>query len=104
MYYYLLNNNLPISSDEVQVGLEEISEYEYQYRAANLENSISGKIDKINMYRFIRSQACFPVINRGQLWYNNLTDEQKEELSKWYNEWLNVTTTLVMPETPDWLK
>lgn len=104
MYYYLSNNNLPISSDEVQVGLEEISEYEFQYRALNLESSILGQIDKVAMYRFIRSQVCFPVINRGQLWYNNLTDEQKEELSKWYNDWLNVTETLIEPKMPEWLK
>ena len=104
MYYYLLEDNLPISSDEKQAGLKEITEYEYEYRAANIEKSIADKIDKVDMYRVIRSQVCFPIINRGQLWYNNLTDKQKEELSKWYNEWLNVTTTLVMPETPDWLK
>ena len=104
MRYYLLNDNLPISSNEIQPGLTEISEYEYQYRAMHIESSIADTIDKVDMYRSIRSQVCFPVINRGQLWYNNLTDEQKEELSKWYNEWLNVTTTLVIPETPDWLK
>ena len=104
MRYYLLNDNLPISSDEIQPGLTEISEYEYQYRAMHMENSIADKIDKTDMYRVIRSQVCFPVINRGQLWYDKLTDEQKEELSKWYNDWLNVTTTLVMPEVPEWLK
>ena len=104
MHYYLLNDNLPISSDEIQPGLTEISEYKYQYRAMHIENFIADKSDKVDIYRSIRLQVCFPIINRGQLWYNNLTDEQQEELSKWYNEWLNVTTTLVMPETPDWLK
>ena len=104
MYYYLLNDGLPISSDEIQPGLTEISEYEYQYRAMHIESSIADTIDKVDMYRSIRSQVCFPIINRGQLWYDKLTDEQKEELSKWYNDWLNVTTTLVMPEAPEWLK
>lgn len=104
MYYYLLNDNLPISSDEIQPGLTEISEYEYQYRAMHIESSIADTIDKVDMYRSIRSQVCFPIINRGQLWYDKLTDEQKEELSKWYNDWLNVTTTLVIPEAPEWLK
>ena len=66
MYYYL-DGNLPISSDEVQIGLEEISEYEFQYRALNLESSMLGQIDKVVMYRFIRNQVCFPIINRGQL-------------------------------------
>ena len=104
MHYYLLNDNLPISSDEIQPGLTEISEYEYQYRAMHIESSIADTIDKVDMYRSIRSQVCFPIINRGQLWYDKLTDEQKEELSKWYNDWLNVTITLVMPEAPEWLK
>ena len=103
MYYYL-DGNLPISSDEVQIGLEEISEYEFQYRALNLESSMLGQIDKVVMYRFIRNQVCFPIINRGQLWYNNLTNEQKEELAKWYDDWLNVTETLIEPKTPEWLK
>ena len=104
MRYYLLNDNLPISSDEIQPGLKEISEYEYQYRAMHIESSIADTIDKVDMCRSIRSQVCFPIINRGQLWYDKLTDEQKEELSKWYNDWLNVTITLVMPEAPEWLK
>ena len=104
MHYYLLNDNLPISSDEIQPGLTEISEYEYQYRAMHIASSIADTIDKVDMYRSIRSQVCFPIINRGQLWYDKLTDEQKEELSKWYNDWLNVTITLVMPEAPEWLK
>ena len=103
MYYYL-DGNLPISSDEVQIGLEEISEYEFQYRALNLESSMLGQIDKVVMYRFIRNQVCFPIINSGQLWYNKLTKEQKEELAKWYNDWLNVTETLIEPKTPEWLK
>ena len=104
MHYYLLNDGLPISSDEIQSGLTEISEYEYQYRAMHIESSIADTIDKADMCRSIRSQVCFPIINRGQLWYDKLTDEQKEELSKWYNDWLNVTITLVMPEAPEWLK
>lgn len=104
MYYYLLDDNLPVSSDEIRHGLKEISEYEYQYRAMHIESSIADKIDKADMYRVIRSQVCFPIINRGQLWYNKLTDEQKEELAKWYNDWLNVTETLIEPKTPEWLK
>ena len=104
MYYYLLDDNLPVSSDEIRPGLKEISEYEYQYRAMHIDSSIADKIDKADMYRVIRSQVCFPIINRGQLWYNNLTNEQKDELSKWYNDWLNVTETLIEPKTPKWLK
>lgn len=54
--------------------------------------------------RVKRDQICFPVINRGQLWYDILTNEQKKELATWYQAWLDATETLKEPEMPDWLK
>ena len=56
---------------------------------------------------FLRSERefeCFKIINRGQPWYNKLTVEQKLELDKWYEQWLNVTETKVIPDKPSWLK
>lgn len=50
-----------------------------------------------------RQLECFPIINRGVLWYNKLSNEQYIELRNWYNAWLNVTETLVVPKEPDWL-
>lgn len=50
-----------------------------------------------------RQKECFPVINRGVLWYNKLTNEQYIELLNWYNAWLDVTETLVAPTAPKWL-
>ena len=50
-----------------------------------------------------RERICFPVINRGAAWYARLTPEQNAELQAWYEAWLNVTETLVKPETPDWI-
>ena len=50
-----------------------------------------------------REAECFPFINRGQLWYDRLTAEQKNELQSWYIEWLDVTDTLTVPEIPSWL-
>ena len=58
---------------------------------------------KLHDLRETRSQKCFNIINRGQLWYNRLTESQKQELQEWYEAWLNVTDTLVEPETPEWL-
>ncbi len=55
-------------------------------------------------FRQQREVECFPIINRGQLWYDGLTEEQKIELKKWYQAWLNVTETLEIPEKPSWLK
>ncbi len=50
-----------------------------------------------------REKYCFSVINRGQIWYDTLTDGQKAELKNWYNAWLNVTKTFVEPAKPAWL-
>ena len=51
-----------------------------------------------------REVECFSIINRGQLWYNNLTAEQYDELQVWYRTWLDVTETKIIPNKPEWLK
>lgn len=53
--------------------------------------------------RLRREVECFPIINRGKLWYDNLTTEQVTELDEWYNAWLDVTETKVIPNKPNWL-
>lgn len=51
-----------------------------------------------------RRRECFNIIdNRSQLWYNHLTEEQKSELETWYQQWLDVTETKVIPTKPEWL-
>lgn len=60
--------------------------------------------EKLERLRIQRATECFPIINRGQLWYETLTDEQKTELKEWYNAWLDVTETLVVPTKPSWLR
>lgn len=50
-----------------------------------------------------REVECFPIINRGKLWYDKLTTEQIAELNKWYNAWLDVTETRIIPTKPSWL-
>lgn len=59
-----------------------------------------AQLDEI---RTRRETECFPVINRGQLWYEGLTEEQKTELKAWYQAWLDATDTLAIPEKPGWL-
>lgn len=54
--------------------------------------------------RMKREKEVFPIINRGILWYNTLTEEQNQELWDWYNKWLNVTETKEIPQKPKWLK
>lgn len=53
--------------------------------------------------RALRAAECFPVINRGRLWYDNLTGEQLDELREWYNAWLDVTETKKVPQKPAWI-
>ena len=54
--------------------------------------------------RTVREKKCFPIINRGSFWYENLTWEQQVELREWYKKWLDVTITFKMPKKPKWLK
>ena len=52
-----------------------------------------------------RSRECFSIIdNRSVMWYNNLTESQKEELTAWYKAWLDITETKIIPKKPEWLK
>jgi len=81
--YYLSNDNVLVKSDDKQKEIEE------QREITNLRTQ--------------RNKQCFPYINRGYLWYNNLSDEQKEELASWYQAWLDVTSTKVVPNIPEWL-
>lgn len=50
-----------------------------------------------------RERKCFSIVNRGAVWYDNLSDVQKNELQMWYQAWLDVTNTLSEPVTPSWL-
>ncbi len=54
-------------------------------------------------YRLQRERECFPIINRGGLWYETLTPQQHEELRQWYRSWLDGTNTLTVPDKPAWL-
>lgn len=59
---------------------------------------------KVVEIRNHREQICFPIINRGQAWYWQLTDEQKKDLSEWYQAWLDATDTMTEPPMPEWLE
>ena len=64
----------------------------------------SQELEKqLNDIRVQREIECFPVINRGALWYDFLTDEQKNELKIWYQAWLDATDTKIIPDKPEWL-
>lgn len=67
----------------------------------NLKNGTMSMADTL---RIKRKEVCFTIVNRGQVWYDSLTSVQRAELLLWYNDWLKVTETLKIPDTPDWIK
>lgn len=68
-----------------------------------LKDTINKKDEEKMQLRILRERLCFPIVNRGRLWYEFLSEEQVNELKAWYHAWLDVTETLSMPETPQWL-
>ena len=53
--------------------------------------------DYAEIIRRRREKECFPIINRGLLWYDRLTQEQLNELDQWYQDWLDAPKTRVIP-------
>ncbi len=49
--------------------------------------------------RQIREQECFSIVDRP-IWYKRLNEEQKYLVDKWYEQWLDVTSTFVEPIRP----
>lgn len=93
---------------------QNVADYIENFRAYQL---IDGKLLKNEEYaialieeqekkqlRRLRESECFKIVNRGILWYNTLTEEQKQELDAWYHQWLDVTETLVIPENLEWVE
>lgn len=64
---------------------------------------IISEKESLDVLRKKREEICFPIINRGKLWYDSLSSEQYQELKDWYKKWLDVTETNIIPETPKWL-
>ena len=93
---------------------ENLDDFENNYRSyylsdGNMLIKNDDKLKEIEVDRELvhlraqREKYCFPYINRGYLWYSKLTVVQKEELDSWYQAWLDVTETKVVPEIPAWL-
>lgn len=64
---------------------------------------VNDKTVQQNVIREQRNKICFPIINRGRLWYDRLTEEQVAELRDWYSAWLDAPDTLIAPKTPEWV-
>lgn len=57
----------------------------------------------VEALRFARVFECFNLLNKGNLWYEMLEENKKEELKSWYKAWLDITETGIIPEKPSWL-
>ena len=121
--YYLLNENNEIIQDDFEPFAPNCLERDRE--EYNLVNGYNGALffveytqteeyrakaaafearSEIRALRERRQTECFDVVNRGAVWYERLTDTQKAELAEWYQLWLDVTQTKVVPEPLAWLK
>ena len=102
-----LNGGIEVNTPEdIDTFADEFRAYKYDNGQLTLD---SIKLDELNNERLMddlrhkREINCFTYVNRGELWYSRLSEIQKEELSVWYQAWLDVTTTKIIPDKPDWL-
>jgi len=109
------NTRIETSSEERNVIFQEINnrtseENIYQILGIVIQD---GKLkvdvtprpidEQKNILRRLRKNRVFPIINRSQMWFNSLTEKQKEELQIWYKEWLDAPKNLKIPNRPSWL-
>ena len=64
----------------------------------------NSEIDVSQALRIEREEICFPIINRGKLWYEMLDNHQQTQLKEWYLQWLEAPQTKIRPKDLQWLK
>lgn len=101
---YMETDEHHIEIDELVVPDDFFKDYlKYSYRDKKLfKHSTLSSREQENI-RSKRIKECFSIINRGKAWYDMLDTEEKEELGKWYHEWLDATATGVIPDLPSFL-
>jgi hypothetical protein len=98
----IVSNPEDLNDFENNYGSYYLSEYNVLVKSDNKQKEIEDKMELVYL-RDQREKACFSYVNRGNLWYGKLSECQKEELDAWYQAWLDVTETRVIPEAPSWL-
>lgn len=102
-----INNGIDVT---VPSDLGHFKEHYQAYKAVN--NSLTFDYQKeevieleerIEELRDMREKECFSYVDRSQFWYDSLSQIQLDELHTWYDAWLNVTETMIIPERPTWL-
>ena len=108
MYYYRNKKLAELYISDTKIAIDYPNYQDYNEISEEQFNLLQKGFDYENptkdMFRSLRERDCFPIINRGQLWYQTLTEDQLIELNKWYKDWLDVTKTLVIPTKPSWLE
>ena len=99
---------------EINVDNFNFDDFLENYRAYKFDGNKINRDDKQaivvkdenekELLRVRRLKECFPIINRGDMWYKTLSEEQEKELNVWYKAWLDVTETKIVPNMPSWLK
>ena len=84
---------------------EKLSQYSFYTNWKYVDNEfVIVKLEDDSILRERRQRECFDIIdNRSALWYKHLTDDQMNELNAWYEAWLKVTDTHIIPTKPSWL-
>lgn len=121
MIYYILNQNNEIVQDDFVPFANAVAMPKENYKIVNGYNGALffeeyTKTEeyrqkerawqanhRLNELRNQRVEECFPVINRGYLWYMQLSESQMQEMNAWYQAWLDVTVTQTIPQKPEWL-
>lgn len=67
-------------------------------------DNVAEILSDLQHLRNVRKDTVFKIINRGKLWYDNLTPAQLAELGTWYQGWLDAPETMIIPDFPEWLK
>ena len=102
-----LDNGIEVADpDDLESFIDTFRAYKYEDGNLLLDEQKLQSVNDARIsdeLRFKREKACFSVINRGELWYSRLTADQKKELDAWYQAWLDVTDTKVLPDIPMWL-
>lgn len=89
---YIMDDALFVEPTEEELKILEQKERERQ-QIENFKKEL----------RFRRETECFTIINRGVLWYSSLSEEKKHDLKTWYESWLDVTQTFLIPKKPSWV-
>lgn len=102
--WYKFVHNSPIKQIEAPMIQLDILTLELKVVSNRFFEIVYTDDDTIDeYYRVVRAAVCFPIINRGPLWYQHLTLSQQTDLNTWYEEWLDAPETHVYPRSLPWL-